>query len=186
MERFVGPTQQPSGRAPRTLSAPPADAPAARALAMNTVLSLSNPLFKAYTVCTTMLALKMTAIAWHTVAAMLYYGRGNRAPEDVNKGWTNPKPKGKIQLGAFEPTDRLRRMMAHDIENNVGFFAVGLLYVCLDCGAAWPLWTYAGSKMAHHLVYLSVMSHELRATCWTFTSAAFMYMAGKVLAAALL
>ena len=117
---------------------------------------------------------------------MMYYGRGNRAPEDVNKGWTNPKPKGKIQLGAFEPTDRLRRMMAHDIENNVGFFAVGLLYVCLDCGAAWPLWTYAGSKMAHHLVYLSGMSHELRATCWTFTSAAFMYMAGKVLAAALL
>ena len=93
------------------------------------LLSLSNPLFKNYVVCVTLLSLKMTAIAWHTVSRMTLSGLGNRSPEDVNKGWANPNPKGKRQLEKYEPTDRLRRMMHHDIENNVGFFAVGLLYV---------------------------------------------------------
>ena len=150
------------------------------------VLSLDNPLFKTYAICVTVLALKMTAIAWHTVLRMMSSGRGNRAPEDVNKGFANPTPKGKVQLEPYEPTDRLRRMMHHDIENNVGFFAVGLLYVLCECGSDWPLWAYTGSKIVHHFVYLSGMSHETRANCWTVTTLAFMFMAYKVLAAALL
>ena len=76
-------------------------------------------------------------------------------------------------------------MMAHDVENHVGFFATGLLYVLLDAGPAWPIWAYLGSKLAHHPVYLGAFSHEARATCWTITSAAFIYIACRVLSVAL-
>jgi len=154
-------------------------------MALSAVLSLSNPVFKAYTISVSILALKMTVISWHTVIRMMQYGLGNRAPEDVNQGWTNPKPKGKAQLDMFEPTDRLRRMMHHDIENNVGFFAVGFLYTMLQCGSAWPLWVYTASKTMHHFVYLFAMSHESRANVWTVTSLSFVYMAAMVLTTAL-
>lgn len=72
-----------------------------------------------------------------------------------------------------------------DIENNVGFFAVGLLYVVLGCGGAWPIWTYTATKVVHHFVYLFAFSHEVRATFWTVTSCSFMWMSYKVLAVAL-
>eukprot|EP00164_Ancoracysta_twista_P006193 GFYU01008583.1.p1 GENE.GFYU01008583.1~~GFYU01008583.1.p1 ORF type:complete len:171 (-),score=30.18 GFYU01008583.1:199-663(-) len=145
-------------------------------MTLDTVLSLNNPVFKTYALCVVILALKQTVIAWHTVANMLRYGRGNRAPEDVNKGMCNPDPKGKVQLEPFEPTDRLRRMMHHDIENNVTFFIVGLLYVLLQAGPVWPIQVYTGSKVIHHFVYLLGMSHEARATAWTITNMSFLYM----------
>ena len=148
-------------------------------------LDLGNPTFRAYALCSTALAVKMTGIAWHTVLHMIFSGKGNRAPEDLAKGWANPNGKNtKEQLQPYEPTERLRRMMHHDIENNVGFFAVGMLYVLLNAGGAMPLYAYTGSKMIHHFVYLSALPHEARATCWTITSGAFLYMAFKVFMAA--
>eukprot|EP00038_Savillea_parva_P009355 m.183001 g.183001 ORF g.183001 m.183001 type:complete len:153 (+) comp15681_c0_seq1:101-559(+) len=152
---------------------------------MSSLFTVDNPTFRWYALCVGGLSLKMSLTAWHTVGVMLTSGLGNRAPEDVNKGLFNMNPKGAVQLQPYEPAERLRRVMAHDVENNVGFFAVGLCYVALDAGSPLPMQVYLGTKLLHHIVYAAGMSHEIRGNIWTITSFASIYMAVQVVLAAL-
>src|SRR6056300_64452 len=87
-------------------------------------------------------------------------GSGVRNPEDLIAGPCNPKPNPD-QLKPYEPAEKQRRIMGHDLENNVPFFAVGLLYVLLDAGDANLLYAYTGTKLLHHLVYWSGQRHEV-------------------------
>eukprot|EP00121_Abeoforma_whisleri_P002070 Awhi_evm1s1851 len=123
----------------------------------------------------------MTFSAWHTVVNMIKHCRNFRNPEDANVGFCNPSPeKGVDQLSWFDPVDRPRRILAHDIENNVPFFAVALLYVVTDAGNSVPLYCYTVSKFAHHIIQGLGFSHEIRAPVWTFTNLSFLYMSWKV------
>uniref|UniRef100_A0A7S1ZIV5 Microsomal glutathione S-transferase 1 n=1 Tax=Trieres chinensis TaxID=1514140 RepID=A0A7S1ZIV5_TRICV len=150
------------------------------------LLTLSNDVFRTYAACVTLLSLKMTVTAWHTVARMISSGGyGMRNPEDLIAGPATPQPKADM-IRPYEPTERLRRMMGHDLENNVPFFAVGMVYVLLDAGGTTPLRLYAGSKFLHHGVYLTGQRHELRAAIWTFTSCTFLYMCARVMMVLLL
>jgi len=104
------------------------------------------------------------------------------SPEDLRHGIINAKPAGAVQLAPFEPTDRLRRIMAHDVENNVPFLAVGLLYVVAGAGGPGPLYAYAAFKAAHHAVYLAGAAHEFRAAAFQAHSFAFAVVVARVLA----
>ena len=90
----------------------------------------------------------------------------------MKKGPANPNPK-EDQLKPFEPVERLRRMLAHDVENNVTFFIVGLLYVMLGVGCDNALKSYTYMKFAHHAAYVTGQRHEVRAILWTLTSLSF-------------
>ena len=98
-----------------------------------------------------------------------------RNPEDLIQGPLNPKPDPE-QLKPYEPAEKQRRIMGHDLENNVPFFALGLIYVALNAGDATPLYVYTGTKLLHHFVYWSGQRHEIRATVWTITNSAFLWM----------
>uniref|UniRef100_A0A7S2H374 Microsomal glutathione S-transferase 1 n=1 Tax=Helicotheca tamesis TaxID=374047 RepID=A0A7S2H374_9STRA len=148
---------------------------------MSNLLTTENPVFVTYALCVTILSLKMSLIAWHTVYHMVVSGgKGVRNPEDLLEGPCNPKPHPD-DLKPYPPAERQRRMMGHDLENNVPFFAVGLIYVLIQAGPQWPLYSYTGTKVFHHLVYLTEQRHELRATVWTVTNSAFLYMSYLVL-----
>jgi hypothetical protein len=98
-----------------------------------------------------------------------------RNPEDLLSGPCNPKPHPD-QLKVYEPAERQRRMLGNDVENNLGFFAVGLIYVAVGAGSAAVLQHYTWSKVLHHFVYWPGQRHEVRATFWTYKSATFLYM----------
>ena len=120
----------------------------------------------------------MSATAWTTVFHMVSSGgKGVRNPEDLIEGPCNPKPD-PTQLIPYEPAEKQRRIMGHDLENNAPFFAVGLIYSLIAGGDGDPLvmYAYTASKLLHHIVYWSGQRHEVRATVWTFTNGCFLYM----------
>lgn len=140
----------------------------------------SNPLFRSYAACVTALSLKMSFTAWTTVVLMLSGLKGMRNPEDTRKTISNPNPSPD-QIKPWEPTEKQRRIMGHDIENNLPFFAVGLTYVILDAGDANVLYVYTASKFLHHAAYWAAADHEVRATLWTVTNASFLWMSKLVI-----
>ena len=141
---------------------------------------LRSPLFHAYAKCVVVLSVKMSVTAWTTVYHMVTSGgKGVRNPEDLIPGPCNPKPDPS-QLKPYEPAERQRRIMGNDVENNVQFFAVGLLYTLMEAGDATPLYIYTGLKLLHHAVYWSGQRHEVRATVWTLLNSYFLFMAWLV------
>jgi hypothetical protein len=141
----------------------------------------SNELFLSYAKCVTILSLKMSVTAWTTVYHMVTTGgKGVRNPEDLIAGPCNPNPHPD-QLKPYEPAEKQRRIMGNDVENNLPFFMVGLIYVVLGAGDAAPLYVYTGSKVVHHIVYWYGCRHEIRATVWTTTNASFLWMCKLVL-----
>lgn len=141
---------------------------------------LRSPVFIAYAKCVVTLSVKMSFTAWTTVCIMMGSdGKGMRNPEDLIKGPANPKPDPE-QLKPYEPAEKQRRIMGHDLENNVPFFAVGLLYCMLEAGDARPLYVYTGFKLLHHVVYWSGQRHEVRAVVWTTLNSSFLHMSWLV------
>ena len=102
-----------------------------------------------------------------------------RNPEDLLEGPCNPKSNPQ-QLLPYEPTERQRRIMGNDIENNLPFFAIGLLYTLVGAGDDTPLLIYTGAKLVHHLVYWTKQRHEIRATAWTIANASLLYASWMV------
>uniref|UniRef100_A0A6U3RFV1 Microsomal glutathione S-transferase 1 n=1 Tax=Ditylum brightwellii TaxID=49249 RepID=A0A6U3RFV1_9STRA len=148
---------------------------------MSSLLTTENPVFVSYALCVTVLSIKMSFIAWNTVYHMVNSGgKGIRNPEDLIAGPCNPEPHPD-DLKPYPPTERQRRMMGHDLENNVPFFAVGLIYVLVQAGPEWPIQSYTATKLFHHLVYWTGQRHEMRATVWTVTNSVFLYMCYLVL-----
>mmetsp|Transcript_14916 Transcript_14916/g.43036 ORF Transcript_14916/g.43036 Transcript_14916/m.43036 type:complete len:152 (-) Transcript_14916:197-652(-) len=141
----------------------------------------SNPVFIDYAKCAVVLSLKMSFTAWTTVYHMVSSGgHGMRNPEDLIPGPCSPNPK-KEMLEPYEPTEKQRRIMGHDLENNVPFFAVGLIYAILQAGPSTPLYIYTATKLLHHFVYWTGQRHEVRATVWTITNGSFLWMCKLVL-----
>ena len=122
------------------------------------------------------LGVKMSFTAWTTVYHMVTSGgKGVRNPDDLLQGPCNPSPSPD-QLKPYEPAEKQRRIMGHDLENNVPFLAVGLIYALLDAGDPSVLYAYTASKLVHHAVYWAGLRHEVRAAVWTFTNGCFVYL----------
>ena len=151
------------------------------------LLSLQNPVFAAYAVAAALMILKVVAMSWLTVVRMMRAKGGFRAPEDLRKTPFNPEPD-PAQLAPNEPVERVRRIQMNDLENVPFFLAAGLLFVFTEPSphvAHWLFYGYVATRLAHFVAYLTAQSHEVRAALWTPGSLILIYMAVRILIAAL-
>lgn len=147
------------------------------------LLTTENPVFQTYIVAASIMIIKLMLQPWMTVVRMMKVGSGFRAPEDLKKTPLNPNPDPS-QLELNEYVDRSRRMNLNDLESIPGFLAAGLLFVLVDPPlllAQILLWGYVVARAAHFVAYATAQIHDIRATCWTFSSVAVLVMAGYTL-----
>lgn len=150
-------------------------------------LNIDNPVFHSYVIAASIMILKLMLQPWMTVQRMMKVRAGFRSPEDMKKTPLNPEPR-EGQLDVNEYVDRSRRMNLNDLESIPGFLAAGFLFVLAGPPvllAQIVLWTYVAARAAHFLAYATAQVHDIRATCWTFSSLAVIVMAGYVFVAAL-
>jgi uncharacterized MAPEG superfamily protein len=150
-------------------------------------LTFQNPVFAAYAIAASLMALKLMGQAWITVAQMFKVGGGFLNPEDEAGGLANPKPRPG-QLDKHEPVERSRRMQLNDLENIPAFWVVGLLFV-LTGPALWLaqvlFYGFVATRAFHFWAYSTAKSHEVRATFFTIGSLIVIAMAVMVLIEAL-
>jgi uncharacterized MAPEG superfamily protein len=150
-------------------------------------LNADNPVFNTYVLAASLMILKLMLQPWMTVVRMMTVRAGFRSPEDAKKTPLNPEPRDG-QLDVNEYVDRSRRMNLNDLESIPGFLAAGFLFVLAGPPvllAQIVIWTYVAARAAHFVAYSTAQVHDIRATCWTFSSLAVIVMAGYVLAQAL-
>jgi len=150
-------------------------------------LNADNPVFNTYALAASLMILKLMLQPWMTVVRMMKVRAGFRSPEDAKKTPLNPEPR-EGQLDVNEYVDRSRRMNLNDLESIPGFLAAGFLFVLAGPPvllAQIVIWTYVAARAAHFVAYATAQVHDIRATCWTFSSVAVIVMAGYVLAQAL-
>ena len=150
-------------------------------------LNADNPVFNTYVLAASLMILKLMLQPWMTVVRMMTVRAGFRSPEDAKKTPLNPEPRDG-QLDVNEYVDRSRRMNLNDLESIPGFLAAGFLFVLAGPPvllAQIVIWTYVAARAAHFVAYSTAQVHDIRATCWTFSSVAVIVMAGYVLAQAL-
>jgi glutathione S-transferase len=148
-----------------------------------TTLSLDNPVFQTYVIAASIMILKLMLQPWMTVQRMMKVSAGFRSPEDMKKSPLNPNPS-EIQTERNEYVDRSRRMNLNDLESIPGFLAAGFLFVLFGPPvllAQILIWTYVGARAVHFVAYATAQLHDVRATCWTFSSIPVITMAGYVL-----
>lgn len=153
------------------------------------LLSLDNPVFATYALAACIMLVKLLLQPWMTVARMMRVKGGFRSPEDAKRSPLNPNPDPS-QLAPNEFVERSRRLNLNDLESIPAFLAAGLLFVLVDPPlllAQILIWVYVVARAAHFVAYLTAQLHDVRATCWTFSSVAVLAMVGytfvKVVAA---
>ena len=146
-------------------------------------LTITNPSFHAYVVAASIMLLKLMLQPWMTVQRMMKVSAGFRSPEDARKTPLNPAPReGQLELNEY--VDRSRRMNLNDLESIPGFLAAGFLFVLAGPPVVLAeilIWTYVAARAAHFLAYVTARIHDIRATCWTFSSLSVLVMVGYVL-----
>ena len=150
-------------------------------------LNADNPVFNTYVLAASLMIPKVRLQHWKTVVRMMKVRAGFRSPEDAKKTPLNPEPRDG-QLDVNEYVDRSRRMNLNDLESIPGFLAAGFLFVLAGPPvllAQIVIWTYVAARAAHFVAYSTAQVHDIRATCWTFSSLAVIVMAGYVLVQAL-
>lgn len=146
-------------------------------------LTFANPVFVAYAVSAAVMVMKAVAMSWLTVARMLWFQSGFRAPEDLKRTLLNPAPNPQ-QLLPDERIERIRRIQQNDLENLPFFFTAGGLYVLTSPPlllAQWLFYGYAASRLVHFAAYMTGQIHDVRATLWTVGSLIVVFMAVAVL-----
>lgn len=151
------------------------------------MLSLDNPVFVTYLLAASIMLLKLMLQPWMTVVRMMTVRAGFRSPEDARKSPLNPTPSSG-QLEPNEHVERSRRMNLNDLESIPGFLMAGFLFVLTDPPlilAQVLIWGYVIARGAHFIAYLTAQLHDVRATCWTFSSLPVLVMAVYILMAGL-
>lgn len=150
-------------------------------------LSLGDPLFATYAISACLMILYASAVAWLTVWRMMGEKGGFRAPEDLRRTPLNPAPD-PAQLAPNERVERIRRIQLNNLENLPFFLVAGFLYV-LTGPELWLarllLYGYVASRLLHFAAYVTARNHETRATLWTIGSLILIFLAIRVLLAAL-
>ena len=147
------------------------------------ILSLENPVFQTYLIAAAIMILKLMLQPWMTVQRMMKVSAGFRSPEDAKKSPLNPHPSDG-QTDRNEYVDRSRRINLNDLESIPGFLAAGFLFVLVSPPVLFAqalIWTFVGARAAHFIAYMTAQLHDVRATCWTFSSLPVIIMAGYVL-----
>lgn len=148
------------------------------------ILSLENPVFQTYLLAASIMILKLMVQPWITVVRMMKVSAGFRSPEDAKQSPLNNEPKAG-QLEVNEYVDRSRRINLNDLESIPGFLAAGFLFVLVSPPlilAQILIWTYVVARAVHFIAYMTAQLHDVRATCWTFSSIPVIAMAGYILA----
>lgn len=148
------------------------------------LLSLNNPVFATYALAACIMLLKLLLQPWMTVVRMMRAKGGFRSPEDAKKSPLNPNPDPS-QLAPNEYVERSRRLNLNDLESIPAFLAAGLLFVLVEPPlvlAQILIWLYVAARAAHFVAYVTAQLHDVRATCWTFSSVAVLAMVGYTLA----
>lgn len=151
-------------------------------------LDFNNPAFVTYAICAALAVLKVMGQGWVTVARMMKVGGGYASPEDLRPGLINKAPD-PAQLEVNDYVDRSRRMHRNDLENIPAFLAAGLLFVLTDPPLLLVqvlMYGFVLARIGHAYAYATARSHEVRATFYTIGSLVVIYMAGHVLAVALM
>lgn len=151
------------------------------------LISLHNPVFVTYLLAASVMLLKLMLQPWMTVYRMLKVNGGFRSPEDAKKSPLNPDPNPG-QLAANEYVERSRRLNLNDLESIPGFLMAGFLFVLVDPPlllAQILIWVYVAARAAHFVAYTTAQLHDVRATCWTFSSIPVLVMAGYTLVQAI-
>ena len=146
-------------------------------------LTFANPVFVAYAVSAAVMVMKAVAMSWLTVARMLWFQSGFRAPEDLRRTLLNPAPNPQ-QLLPDERIERIRRIQQNDLENLPFFFMAGGLYVLTSPAlllAQWLFYGYAVSRLLHFAAYFTGQVHDVRASLWTVGSLIIVFMGVAVL-----
>lgn len=149
----------------------------------NAVLSLENPVVCTYALAASIMLLKLLLQPWMTVYRMMKVRAGFRSPEDAKTSPLNPKPEPG-QLDTNEYVDRSRRINLNDLESIPAFLVAGLLFVLAGPPlllAQILIWTYVVARTAHFIAYITAQLHDIRATCWTFSSLSVIAMTVYVL-----
>ncbi|HET9160001.1 MAG TPA: MAPEG family protein [Caulobacteraceae bacterium] len=149
-------------------------------------LDLHSPVFATYAIAASLMVLKVVSMAWLTVIRMMGEKSGFRAPEDLKRTPFNPDPNPDQAL-PNERVERVRRIMANDLENVPFFLAAGFLFLFTDpspATARWLFFGYVASRLAHFVAYFTAQIHEVRATFWTIGSLIVIYMSVRVIMAA--
>jgi uncharacterized MAPEG superfamily protein len=149
----------------------------------NAMLSLSNPVFDTYVLAASIMLLKLLFQPWMTVYRMMKVHAGFRSPEDAKSSPLNPNPEPG-QLDINEYVDRSRRINLNDLESIPAFLVAGLLFVLTSPPlllAQILIWIYVVARAAHFLAYTTAQLHDIRATCWTFSSLSVIVMTVYVL-----
>ena len=141
-------------------------------------LNLDNPVFQTYLLAASIMLLKLMIQPWITVQRMMKVHAGFRSPEDAKQSPLNPNPvPGQLEVNEY--VDRSRRMNLNDLESIPGFLMAGLLFA-LTNPPLWLaqilIWTYVAARAAHFIAYWTAQLHDIRATCWTFSSLAVIAM----------
>jgi glutathione S-transferase len=146
-------------------------------------LSLQNPVFATYALAASIMLLKLLLQPWMTVARMMQVRGGFRSPEDTKKSPLNPNPDPS-QIAPNEYVERSRRLNLNDLESIPAFLAAGLLFVLVEPPlllAQILIWLFVVARAAHFVAYVTAQLHDVRATCWTFSSIAVIAMVGYTL-----
>ncbi|MGD9916110.1 MAG: MAPEG family protein [Rhizobiaceae bacterium] len=151
------------------------------------MISLADPLFTTYAIAASLMILKAVAMSWLTVVRMIQEKGGYRSPEDLRRTPINPDPNPD-QLKPNERVERVRRIQQNDLENLPFFLVAGFLYVLTGPSllmAQLLLYGYVVSRLLHFAAYFTAQTHDMRATFWTIGSLILIFMAVRVLLAAL-
>ncbi len=150
-------------------------------------LGLQDPLFATYAIAAALMILKAVAMSWLTVLRMMQVKGGFRSPEDLRRTPLNPAPDPR-QLEPDERVERVRRIQMNDLENLPFFLVAGFLYVLTEPSlllARVLLYGYVISRLLHFAAYFTAQTHDMRAALWTIGSLILVFMALRVLLAAL-
>jgi len=146
-----------------------------------------SALFATYAIAATLMILKAVGMSWLTVVRMMQANGGFRSPEDLKKTLLNPRPD-PAQLSPNERVERIRRIQLNDLESLPYFLVAGFLYVLTAPPlilAQGLLYGYVASRLLHFAAYFTGQIHEVRAAFWSIGSLILIFMAVRVLMAAL-
>ena len=116
-------------------------------------LSIANPAFRTYAICSAILVLKVLLSAIYTgVSRQRSQGYANA--EDARVFGQAGAAAASLEAPAVAHALRIQR---NDAENIPAFFAIGLVYVLTGAspfGAAVYLWTYTITRVLHTIMYM--------------------------------
>ena len=144
---------------------------------MEEILSLSNPLVRAYLFYASILIVKMILMSFLTAGV-----------RNTKKVYANPEDQKFAHKAKSEETyvwsdpliERIRRAHLNDLENIVPFLVLGIFYVICAPAISTAMnvfRAFTGARVLHSVVYLTQFPQPSRALCFISGAVINLYMA---------